>query len=148
MHDVITEAAKRSALSVEALGGRLTTALNATNAMVPGDRVHLENVVHNLIDNAIKYSVDPPQVTVTTENVGGMFRMVVRDRGIGLSPDQLERVFDKYYRVPTGNVHNVKGFGIGLSYVKLVVTSFGGTVSMRSAKGAGSEVEVQLPLVG
>lgn len=146
MHDVITEAAKRSTLQVEALGGKLTTALNATSATVLGDRVHLESVAHNLIDNAIKYSIHAPQVTVTTENVGDMLHLVVRDRGIGLSPDQLERVFDKYYRVPTGNVHNAKGFGIGLSYVKLVVTSLGGTVRMRSAEGAGTEVEVVLPV--
>lgn len=146
MHEVIAEAAKRSALQVETLRGTLTTELKAANAIVPGDRIHLESAVHNLIDNAIKYSVDPPRVTVTTENIGDMIRLVIRDRGIGLSPDQLERVFDKYYRVPTGNVHDVKGFGIGLSYVKLVVTTLGGTVRMKSAEGAGSEVELLLPV--
>ena len=147
MHDVIAVAAQRSALQVESHGGSVKTELNAQDHIVRGDRVHLENVMHNLLDNAVKYSSDQPTLTVRTENEAGYLCISVRDRGIGMEADQLERVFEKYYRVPTGNVHDVKGFGIGLSYVKLVVTSLGGTVKLTSAIGEGTVAEVRLPVV-
>lgn len=146
LHTLVAEAVHKARLLVEHRGGSLDVRLGATNDVVLGDRVHLENVLHNLLDNAIKYSLDKPALTVTTESDDVHLRLIVRDRGIGIAPDQQERVFEKYYRVPTGNVHDVKGFGLGLSYVKLVVTSLGGTVALASTPGKGTEVSVQLPL--
>lgn len=146
MHTLVAEAAHKARMRVEHHGGALQVQLSASDDAVLGDRVHLENVLHNLLDNAVKYSPDAPQVTVTTSQDGPCIRISVRDRGIGIAPDQQERVFEKYYRVPTGNVHDVKGFGLGLSYVRLVVGSLGGQVSLSSAPGEGTEVSVRLPL--
>jgi signal transduction histidine kinase len=146
LHTLVTEAAHKARMLVEHRGGSLEVGLQADDDAILGDRVHLENVLHNLLDNGIKYSPESPRITVTTKNVEGRLSVSVRDRGIGIAPDQQERVFEKYYRVPTGNVHDVKGFGLGLSYVKLVVTSLGGHVSLTSVPGEGTEVTVWLPL--
>lgn len=146
MHTLVAEAALKSRLRVEHRGGTLEVLLSASDDTVMADRVHLENVLHNLLDNAIKYSPEAPRLTMTTAQEGPWIRVSVRDQGIGIAPDQQERVFEKYYRVPTGNVHDVKGFGLGLSYVRLVVGSLGGHVSLSSAPGEGTVVSVRLPL--
>jgi signal transduction histidine kinase len=147
LHTLVAEAAHKARMLVQHRGGTLEVRLDASDDVVLGDRVHLENVLHNLFDNAIKYSPDAPALRVSTENDNTQLRLIVRDRGVGIAPDQQERVFEKYYRVPTGNVHDVKGFGLGLSYVKLVVTSLGGTVHLTSKLGDGTEATISLPLV-
>ena len=146
VHTLVAEAVHKARMVVEHRGGTLQVQITAPDDAVVGDRVHLENVLHNLLDNAIKYSPETPRLTLETAAEGDRIRISVRDRGIGIAPDQQERVFEKYYRVPTGNVHDVKGFGLGLSYVKLVVTSLGGQVNLTSSPGEGTEVVVVLPL--
>ena len=146
IHDIVKRAVANIELLVTARKGAITTALNAGQAHVRGDAVHLENVVHNILDNAVKYSEDPPSVTVSTALTGDRLSLTVSDQGIGIPKEYLDRVFDKYFRVPTGNIHDVKGFGLGLSYVRLIVEAHGGTVSLRSNPGSGTIVELAIPI--
>ena len=113
--------------------------------LVEGDRVHLTNVVFNLLDNAIKYSPDSPEITLGTAGSNGTVSIWVKDNGIGISRENLKKVFDRLYRVPTGNIHDVKGFGLGLNYVKIIVEKHGGTVSVDSTPGKGSTFTVTIP---
>jgi two-component system phosphate regulon sensor histidine kinase PhoR len=145
LHDLIRSAAGNAALGVESRGGRVLCSLEAERHVVRGDAVHLANIVHNLLDNASKYSSGPPDIRVSTANEAGRIVIRVSDRGIGIAPEHIGRVFDKYYRVPTGNIHDVKGFGLGLRYVRLLVEAHGGDVSIRSRKGEGTEVTVRFP---
>jgi two-component system phosphate regulon sensor histidine kinase PhoR len=114
--------------------------------LIEGDAVHLGNIVHNLIDNAVKYIKGAPEIFIQTENIDRGIKISIKDNGIGLKPENQKRVFDKYYRVPTGNIHDVKGFGLGLSYVKLIVEAHGGRVGLKSVVDEGSIFEVYLPL--
>lgn len=145
LHDIIRNAVDNSVLQVEARGGSVTSALQALPSRVYGDPVHLANIVHNILDNAIKYSPDAPVIDVSTAMEGGRLRVRIRDRGIGIAPAEQRRVFDKYYRVPTGNLHNVRGFGLGLSYVKLMVEAHGGTIMLGGGPGEGTTVDIHLP---
>ncbi|MEE9553877.1 MAG: HAMP domain-containing sensor histidine kinase [candidate division Zixibacteria bacterium] len=145
VHDILSRIIKNVALRVEGLNGEINTNFLAENRVISADAVHLLNIVNNLIDNAIKYSDQNPEVTVSTKNERGGIVISVEDKGIGIDPKAQTQVFDKYYRVPTGNIHNVKGFGLGLSYVKLMVDAHGGGVSVKSQKGLGTTVEVYFP---
>lgn len=119
--------------------------LEAENSMVTGDAEHLRNLVHNLLDNANKYSDSSPEITVRTKsNDSGIF-ISVEDRGIGMSKAVQHRVFERFYRESTGNVHNVKGFGLGLNYVKAITDAHGGNVTVESEQGRGSVFTVFLP---
>jgi len=120
--------------------------LDAGNAVVVGDELHLSNVLFNLVDNAIKYSEDRPDITIRTRNVHNHIQLTVTDKGIGMSRDQLSRIFDQFYRIPTGNRHDVKGFGLGLSYVSDIIKRCGGKVQVKSEKDKGTTFEVLLPL--
>ena len=120
--------------------------LDATNAVVSGDELHLSNVLFNLLDNAIKYSKEAPAITIKTKNNGKQIQLTVADKGIGMSRDQLSKIFDQFYRIPTGNRHDVKGFGLGLSYVNDIVKRLGGKVHVRSEKDKGTTFEITLPL--
>ncbi|MFN9776325.1 MAG: ATP-binding protein [Candidatus Kapaibacterium sp.] len=145
IHDIIEESADAIKLQLESRGGELHTDLRADSRVVSGDEMHLRNVVLNLLDNAIKYSTDAPFISVSTVNTGTHVRIDVTDRGIGISRENQKRVFERLYRVPTGNVHNVKGFGLGLSYVQAIAEAHGGTVSVQSEVGTGSTFSVILP---
>jgi len=127
-------------------GAQVHMHLDAEETVVTGDELHLSNVLFNLLDNAIKYSKDTPDITIRTKNSGKHIHVTVTDRGIGMSRDQLSKIFDQFYRIPTGNRHDVKGFGLGLSYVNDIVRRFGGKVQVRSEKERGSTFEVILPL--
>ena len=107
--------------------------------------MHLTTVLHNLADNALKYTERPPYLTISTENTRNTLRIRLRDNGIGIAEKHQKRLFDKFYRVPTGDVHNVKGFGLGLYYVKTLVEAHGGRVRVESMEGEGSTFEVALP---
>jgi two-component system phosphate regulon sensor histidine kinase PhoR len=146
LHDIVKRAVANIELQVTARNGIISTALDARHAYVWGDAVHLENVVHNILDNAVKYSDGAPSISVATAMENDRLLLTVSDRGIGIPKEYLERVFDKYYRVPTGNIHDVKGFGLGLSYVRLIVEGHGGTVSLRSNPAAGTTVEIRFPV--
>ncbi len=145
MHEVVEYAKDSIMLQVEARGGQIVTDLQASYAVVVGDDVHLRNILLNLMDNAIKYTKDTPHIVVSSRTTNEGIVLSVQDNGIGISKENQKRVFEKLYRVPTGNVHNVKGFGLGLSYVKAIVEAHGGSVSIESEIGSGSRFDVMLP---
>jgi two-component system phosphate regulon sensor histidine kinase PhoR len=145
-HKVIAEAVQNIALQVERRGGKIDCRLAAAEHIVEADEVHLANIIHNLLDNANKYSPETPRIAITTANSNASLHIRITDNGIGLRPEDQKRVFEKYYRVPTGNVHEVKGFGLGLSYVKLMVEAHRGTITVKSELKRGSEFEIVLPL--
>ncbi|MGB2867374.1 MAG: HAMP domain-containing sensor histidine kinase [Bacteroidota bacterium] len=146
MHSVINNAIENFTLQVAAREGDVTAELNARQTVVEGDRVHLENVIRNVLDNAAKYSPSAPSIRVESTNKSGEFIVRVTDDGMGISEENLGKVFDKYYRVPSGNVHDVKGFGLGLSYVKLIMKSVGGDARIESHLGKGTTVELRFPV--
>jgi two-component system, OmpR family, phosphate regulon sensor histidine kinase PhoR len=119
---------------------------DAENAVVYGDELHLSNVIYNLIDNANKYSSDTPEITITTRNTGKNLIIEIADKGIGMTKEQSKRIFDQFYRVPTGNLHDVKGFGLGLNYVQDIIKKLNGTVKVSSEKDRGTTFEISLPL--
>jgi two-component system phosphate regulon sensor histidine kinase PhoR len=124
----------------------LTLNLNAMQSVVYGDKFHLSNLISNLLDNAIKYSNEPVELIVSSVNKNRHIEISIQDNGIGIAKEHLKKVFDKFYRVPTGNVHNVKGFGIGLNYVQLIAKLHKGLVRVESESGKGSTFILTLPL--
>ena len=130
---------------IEKRGGRLEIQAETGIPDIEGDEIHLLNVLRNLIDNALKYNLRAPEIRVRAESTKKGVRITVEDNGIGLQTPEMKRVFDKYYRVARGNVHDVKGFGLGLSYVKRIVQAHGGKVRVRSEAGQGSAFIVELP---
>lgn len=145
LHEIIEMAIQNIELQAKSRGGKIEKSLKAETANIIGDKIHLTNVVFNLLDNAVKYSGETPRIKVTTHNSGTSIVMKVTDYGIGIKKEDQKRIFDKLFRVPTGNVHNIKGFGLGLSYVKAIVEKHHGTVSVQSEFGKGSTFTIQLP---
>ena len=117
----------------------------AKDDMIDGDEVHITNLISNLLDNALKYSKDEPKIRITTCNLRKGVEITVSDNGIGISHDDQKRIFEQFFRVHTGNVHDVKGFGIGLSYVKKIVEEHRGTIKLKSEPGKGTTFFVFLP---
>lgn len=148
LHDVIARAVESFALAVESRGGRIVCDLQADRPVVTADRVHAANIIHNLLDNADKYSPDSPDIQISTRDADGGVIVVIRDRGIGIAETDRDQVFDKYFRVPNGDVHEVKGFGLGLSYVKLMMAAHGGRVDLHSRLGEGVTIELFFPAAG
>ena len=146
MHTLLQRAVDATRVQVTAHDGTISTAFDAAAQIVTGDALHLEGVVHNVLENAVKYSPERPSISVTTLNDAGMLIVRVTDTGVGVASEHLPNVFDKFFRVPTGNIHDVKGFGLGLSYVKLVVEKHGGKVTMKSSPGRGTTIEIRLPV--
>ena len=144
VNEMVREAVEHFMLLVQNAGGTLECKLEARHFILHVDEVHMMNVVCNLIDNAIKYSGGAPEILVYTEERSGAFIIGVQDHGIGISKDAQKKVFKRFYRVPSGNVHNVKGFGLGLSYVKSIVELHGGVVRLTSRKNRGTLVEIEL----
>ena len=145
LHTVIREAAEGISLQVESREGRIELDLACSDPVVNGDRVHLSGVIYNLLDNANKYSPERPYITVRTADEPGGIRVSVQDRGMGLRPEDQKRIFQKYFRVPRGNVHDVKGFGLGLSYVHLIVRAHGGKIEVDSEPGKGTRISFVMP---
>ena len=147
LHEIIKDVAEKMNIQILNRDGVLSLELAAGNDQLEGDPVHLTNVVTNLLDNANKYSYEKPEIVISTEsNSEGIF-LKVRDTGIGMTREAIKNIFNKFYRVPTGNVHNVKGFGLGLAYVKSMVEGHGGNVSVKSEIGKGSEFNIYLPFL-
>ncbi len=147
VHDIIRNVLTNLQLQIEEKQGKVDVQLAATNDLMDADEVHLTNLINNLVDNALKYSKDDSfQLHISTKNMGKFIRITVEDHGIGMNKETLARVFEKFYRAHTGNVHNVKGFGLGLSYVKTMVEAHGGKVKADSIVGKGSTFTVDLPL--
>jgi two-component system phosphate regulon sensor histidine kinase PhoR len=130
-------------LKLQKCNARTTLQLDAENAIISADELHFSNVIYNLVDNAIKYSINDPDITISTLNKNGQVVIRVADKGIGMSRDQQTKIFEQFYRIPTGNLHDVKGFGLGLSYVNTVVKRLNGIISVRSEKEKGSEFELK-----
>lgn len=133
-------------LQLHKAGGTLKKDLIATNDIVIGDELHLSNVLFNLVDNAIKYSTEKPEITVKTFNNKDNIVISVSDKGMGMNKEQQNKIFDQFYRIPTGNIHNVKGFGLGLSYVNDIIKRLNGKIQVKSEKDKGTTFEVTLPL--
>ncbi|MEP7128335.1 MAG: HAMP domain-containing sensor histidine kinase [Chitinophagales bacterium] len=145
IHDIIYHVSDPVSMQVQKRNGILTLELCAENADVVGDEVHLTNVIHNLLDNANKYSLNAPEITISTANEKSGIVISVEDKGIGISPQTQRKIFDKFYREQSGNIHDVKGFGLGLAYVKSIVKKHGGTIEVTSELGKGSRFEIYLP---
>ena len=123
----------------------MTKELDAVHHRARADRLHLTNIIYNLLDNANKYSGDAPQITVSSSDLANGIEISVKDNGIGMARDTLNKIFDKFYRIPTGNLHDVKGFGLGLAYVKNMIEAHGGWVTATSELKKGSKFTVMLP---
>jgi len=147
INDLIIAVADSMELQLQKRQAEIVLSLDATQSMVLGDELHLSNVIYNLIDNANKYSIDAPRITLQTRNTGKKLIIDVRDQGIGMTKDQTKRIFDQFYRVPTGNLHDVKGFGLGLNYVHDIVAQMNGTIKVQSEKDKGTTFEITLPLI-
>ncbi len=147
LHDIIDDAITHVELIVEDRQGSINTFLDASKSSVLANETHFTNVIVNILDNAIKYSPNAPEIEVSTENVGTNIILKIKDNGSGMSKTAVKRVFEKFYREHTGNIHNVKGHGLGLAYVKRIVDDHHGYVSVESEKGKGSTFSIKLPLI-
>ena len=147
MHDIVEEAISHVSLLVNDQKGKITTNLHALQSEVLGNHLHLTNVLVNILENALKYSNETPIIEIFTESTSKFFIIKIKDNGIGMSKNAQKYVFNKFYREHKGNVHNVKGHGLGLAYVKEIVENHQGTVFVDSEKGKGSTFTVKLPVI-
>lgn len=145
LNELITHVLASMDLQLQKREADIALTLNAEPDVILGDQVHLANMFYNLIDNAIKYSTNRPKITLVTQNRSNGIEVSVSDEGIGMSKDQSKRIFDQFYRVPTGNLHDVKGFGLGLSYVNDILTQMDGTIKVTSEKDKGTTFVIHLP---
>lgn len=145
IHEIIKNATNNIKIQIESNNGALSLDLSAKKDLIWGDKVHITNVIYNLLDNANKYAPEAPLIEIFTESSEEGIVISIKDNGVGISRENQKRIFDKLYRVPTGNIHNVKGFGLGLSYVKAVVEKHQGTISVVSVLGKGSTFNLFLP---
>lgn len=145
VHEIARKAAEHFSLQVEARGGVVHLDLQANQSIINADETHLSNVIHNLLDNASKYSLNAPDITIRTRDAGDNIEIAIEDKGIGISKEARKHIFDKFYRVPTGNLHDVKGFGLGLAYVKVIADAHSGNISVKSEVGKGSVFTLALP---
>jgi two-component system phosphate regulon sensor histidine kinase PhoR len=139
IHEIISRAVDNISLQVERKDGQILQDLKAENAVIEADETHISNVIHNLLDNANKYTPEKPAISVHTRNTDGGVQVMIKDNGLGMSKEQRRKIFDKFYRVHTGNRHDIKGFGLGLSYVKAIVSEHKGDITVQSELGKGSK---------
>ena len=147
LNEMVENIANSFSLRVEHTGGRINTLVEAENSKIYVDEIHFSNVIHNLMDNAVKYKKEegPLILEVHTWNADGKLMLSIQDNGIGIKKENLKKVFEKFYRVHTGNVHNVKGFGLGLAYVKKIVDLHKGEIKVESTYGKGTKFTIALP---
>lgn len=145
LHSVIEHAVDTIDILVQQRNGKIKLILSASEPVIYGDDEHLINLVNNLLDNAIKYSPDAPDITVETRNNDNGIILTVSDKGIGMSKSIQSKIFERFYRLTSGNVHDVKGFGLGLNYARSIVDAHKGTISVQSEPGKGSRFDVFLP---
>jgi signal transduction histidine kinase len=150
VNTIIEDVVENFNIKVKSKGGSIESDLMATESLATVDELHFTNVIFNLLDNAVKYAKpdEPLHLVVRTRNNDDCSQLIIKieDNGIGISKEHLKKIFEKFHRVPTGNVHNVKGFGLGLSYVNTIVKRLNGSISVRSEKEKGSEFELKFPL--
>jgi two-component system phosphate regulon sensor histidine kinase PhoR len=144
MHALIHEVVQNTSLALLEKKGEVSLVLNAQNTWIEADRLHFTNVLFNLIDNAIKYNKNTPRLVISTGNTRDQIFVEVQDNGIGISAENQKKIFHQFYRVPTGNLHDVKGFGLGLNYVKVMTELHKGKVSVSSTLGEGSIFKIIL----
>lgn len=144
-HEVIRKVADNFALQIQENNGTLNLDLHADKHIIQADEVHFSNIIFNLLDNAIKYTKEHPNILVETLMNGQQIAIKFKDNGIGMNKETQARIFEKFYRAHTGNLHNVKGFGLGLSYVKVMVEAHNGRIRVESAPGKGSTFTISLP---
>jgi two-component system, OmpR family, phosphate regulon sensor histidine kinase PhoR len=147
VHQLIHDSLKCIGVQIENKLGSITLDLEAERFVIMGDKTHLTNTLCNLVDNAIKYSFEKPELHIRTKNSGEHLIIEISDKGIGIEEEYLEKVFDKFFRIPTGDVHNVKGFGLGLAYVKKIITLHGGKIKLESEPGKGTTFTICLEYV-
>lgn len=145
IHRIINSAIDNFRLQMSDTDGKLIKEFNAKESILKIDEAHILNMISNLIDNAIKYSNGNPEIKIITTDDDKQFTVSITDNGIGIKKDDIKRIFDKFYRVPTGNIHNVKGFGLGLSYVKKIVDEHQGSITVYSQINKGTHFEISLP---
>jgi two-component system phosphate regulon sensor histidine kinase PhoR len=146
VHKIINQTIEKYQLQLQKQEGQVHLLLNATNDSIEGDEVHFTNAVSNLMDNAIKYSNGAPDITITTHSTYKHVVIQITDKGIGMSRETEKRIFEKFYRAHTGNIHQVKGFGLGMSYVKSVIDAHEGNIKVSSTLGKGSTFTVEMAL--
>jgi two-component system, OmpR family, phosphate regulon sensor histidine kinase PhoR len=142
IHDLIIQVLRSNELAVAEKGGILESELIAVDSKIKADKFHVTNIIHNLIDNAIKYCKDVPEITVKTFEENGKLQLTIEDKGIGINKENQSKIFNKFFRVPTGNVHNVKGFGLGLFYVKKICELHGWKVNLESELDKGTKIKI------
>lgn len=147
VHELIREAIKCMSIQIDNIEGALELNLHATRSLVIADKIHFFNALCNLLDNAIKYSGEKPELGIETLNHNECVMIIFSDKGIGIEKSHQKKVFDKFFRVPTGNIHNVKGFGLGLAYVKEIIGLHGGKIELYSEKGNGTKFIITIPHV-
>jgi two-component system phosphate regulon sensor histidine kinase PhoR len=145
IHQIIYQTINNTKLQLEKREGEIVTELNAQDPELNADRVHLTNILFNMIDNALKYTTAKPHIKISTSDDENGINISIADNGIGISKENQQKIFEPLFRVSTGNVHNVKGFGLGLNYVKAVIEKHGGTISVESSLGKGSKFNVFIP---
>lgn len=145
LHQLIEETAENFKFNRTITGGEIELILSASNSIIKADLIHITNILFNLLDNAAKYSHQPPKVVISTKNRDKGIEISIKDNGIGMTKEQLKHIFEQFYRVPTGNQHDVKGFGLGLYYVKLIVDKHKGKIDVQSKPGGGSTFKIWFP---
>ena len=150
VNELVTNVVNTFTLKVEKAGGKIETSLEAEDDICMIDEMHFTNVIFNLLDNAYKYAREnvPLELQISTRNIhNNKLEIRIKDNGIGIKHDDLKKIFEKFYRVPTGNLHNVKGFGLGLSYVMKIVKDHGGDIKAESDLGQGTTFVITMPLL-
>jgi len=147
VHELIKEAVKNTSLTLTEKKGTITLDLKAEPSTTSVDKLHFTNVIYNLLDNAIKYTQRSPEIIIRTLTVNNSILLEVQDNGIGINDDEQRKIFHRFYRVSTGNLHDVKGFGLGLNYVKLITEAHKGKISVTSLIGNGSTFKLVVPIV-
>jgi two-component system phosphate regulon sensor histidine kinase PhoR len=142
IHGTIEQVLTNLSVQIEQKNGIVNLKLKADKSEIVADEVHLTNIIYNLLDNANKYSPENSEITICTENLANSLKISISDKGIGMTKEQVTRIFERFYRVPTGNLHDVKGFGLGLSYVKKMVELHNGQIFVESKPGEGSKFEI------
>ena len=144
-HELLVEVKDTFDFNQLANGGKILIENNASVFTIQADPIHITNVVYNLLDNAVKYCTTKPFISITTKNERNYLVIEIKDNGIGIRKEDLKMIFDKFYRVSTGNIHDIKGFGLGLFYVKLIINEHNGSIDVKSKLGEGSAFTIKLP---
>ncbi len=146
VNEIIKKVTDNFTLQLQQKKGKIELLLNASNDVVLADETHFTNMINNLVDNAVKYSKENPLIRIITHSTSKSLVIKIEDNGIGMSKETVKRIFEKFYRAHTGNVHNVKGFGLGMSYVKTIIDAMKGRIRVDSTLGKGSTFIVEVPL--